>query len=214
MGISLPSFDQIYIFRSDYWRRASLTHSSLPGGSHFERLEFLGDRILGAVLAEWVYETYPRSPEGQLSKVLAQLISREQCARIARALKMESVLKCASRIDLNRSAVLGNALEAWLGAIYQDGGFDAVRNVILLLWGEVGEPETGDYKTKIQEWAQANHFTLPNYQIVSAEGPEHQCTYTVEVSVESFGQARGQGSSRKKAEQAAAKNFLKDYDLI
>lgn len=214
LEISLPPLDQIYTFRSDRWRRASLTHSSLPGGAHFERLEFLGDRVLGAVLADSVYEAYPQASEGQLSKILSQLISREQCAHIARALKMESFLKCASRIDLKRSAVLGNALEAWLGAIYQDGGFDAVREVVLFLWHEVGGPEMGDYKTQLQEWVQANHLKLPGYDIVSAEGPEHQCIYTVEVCVESFARGQGQGSSRKKAEHDAAKNFLKENGLI
>lgn len=210
----LPSIEEIYTFQSKKWKSAGLTHSSLPNGSDFERLEFVGDRILGAVLADWVYQTYPDAREGELSKLSSSLVSREQCTRIAKKIGLANVLKCASRIDLKRSSVLGNALEAWIGAIYQDGGFDAVREVVLRLWNHVDESASQDYKTKLQEWVQAQYLPLPAYKITDAQGPEHQCTYTVEVYVESIGVASGQGSSRKKAEHEAARHFLQNKGLL
>lgn len=211
---SILSVGQAYTFRSEKWRKAGLTHSSLPKGEHFERLEFLGDRVLGAVMADWVYDTYPKAREGELSKLSSELVSREQCARVAHAIGLVDELKCAKRIDLNGSSVLGNALEAWLGAIYQDGGFEAAKQVILLLWKQVGLPETSDYKTKLQEWLQAQSMPLPVYEVVLAEGPEHCCMYTVEVETSSYGKALGKGPSRKKAEHAAAKQLLKDQEIL
>lgn len=210
----VPSVTQAYTFRHEKWRKAGLTHSSLPKGEHFERLEFLGDRVLGAVLADWVYHAYPKAREGELSKLSSELVSREQCARVAEAVGLVHVLQCASRVDLKRSAVLGNALEAWLGAIYQDGGFEAARKVILMLWEKVGRPESSDYKTILQEWLQSQQYALPTYDVIATEGPDHSCVYTVQVSIEGRGNALGQGPSRKKAEHAAAKSFLSENDLL
>lgn len=208
------TLSKLYTFRSEKWRKAALTHSSLSKGEHFERLEFLGDRVLGAVMAEWLYTKYPKAREGELSKKSSELVSRGQCARVAAAIGLADELICASRVDLKSSSVLGNALEAWLGAIFQDGGFDAAREVILKLWDQFDEPETSDYKTQLQEWVQNKRLPLPVYDVVRAEGPEHRCLYTVAVHVPPYETAEGKGPSRKKAEHAAAYQWLIQQGIV
>lgn len=209
------SIDDLYIFNSEKWANAALTHSSLQGGELFERLEFLGDRVIGSVIADWVFERHPEATEGELSKRVSILVSRKQCAKLADLIGMKKKLQCAKRVDLERSSVLGNALEAWVGAVYKDGGYEQVRGAILKIWRLIDEPvDVSDYKSKLQEWLQSHHHNLPQYQTISTEGPEHSSVYYVKVAAGPCGVAEGKGHSRKKAEQDAAHNLLRQCGII
>lgn len=197
----------LYIFRSHKWEHAAFTHSSLKNGHAFERLEFMGDRVLATVIADLLWKAFPKAHEGELSKRSANLVCRATCEQIARQIQLGDHLDLASRSDLERSSVLANALEAWLGAIYMDGGFDVVYKVIAHLWKTyIAEAPFYDYKSKLQEWAQKHEQALPIYSS-TVEGDDHTCVHMAEVCVLNDC-ASGSGPSRKAAEQDAAKALL------
>jgi ribonuclease III len=199
--------------------REALTHrSALQGrgrtrGSN-ERLEFVGDRVLGLLMAEWLAERFPREQEGDLGRRLAYLVSQPVLAAVAEGIGLGSVLSVApgeARAGVKRRAtVLADALEAALGAVYYDAGLDAARAVVRRAWeaamvGQVEPPK--DAKTTLQEWAQRHTRDLPVYRVVARSGPPHAPEFAVVVQVGGV-QGSGSAGSKRVAEQFAAANLL------
>ena len=192
----------------------ALTHSSVAGDS-YERLEFLGDRVLGVVVARALYERYPDEPEGKLSRRYNALVARETCAEVGRALGL------SPRIRLGRQArednasqsdnVIGDVLEALIGALLLDGGMDVAERFVLGAWAGLlaGQGRAPQHpKSGLQELAAAKGCKPPEYALVSRTGPHHAPLFTVRVEVKGLGEAIAQGSSKQEAETEAAATLL------
>ena len=195
----------------------ALTHASAssPSRPHNQRLEFLGDRVLGLVMAETLFRADRSATEGQLAPRFNALVRKETCADIARAIDLGAVLRMGRSEMLTggrrKEALLGDAMEAVLAAIYLDAGLDAARAVILRHWMERIEQvddDARDAKTALQEWAQARGMPPPAYVETEREGPDHQPLFTVEVRLASGQTERARAGSKRQAEQAAAKALL------
>lgn len=209
-----------YRFEDRELLERALTHASVGEGArnvrHNERLEFLGDRVLNLCAAERLMRLYPDVREGEMSRLLASLVNYHACARIARKIGLAAAMRLsasATKVGARKSdAVLGDACEALIAALYVDGGLEAARGFFLTFWEDeferLAEPEVKDPKTQLQEWAQGQGLPLPSYAIVSREGPDHAPCFTVEVVVEGFPPERAEGRSRQDAEKAAAQAML------
>ncbi|MAP24707.1 MAG: ribonuclease III [Rickettsiales bacterium] len=180
----------------------------------FERLEFLGDRVVGLCLAESLYENNNQSKEGALAKKFSYLASREVMSEIAQEINLGAYLIVAKNDDLlkkNNQSVLADALESLFGAIFLDGGFESGRCVFKKLWADKFDDDAGiialEAKSTLQEWAQARGLELPKYQVINVTGPDHDPRYTVRVEVDERS-IEAEGSSKKSAEQLAAKNLF------
>ena len=192
----------------------ALVHSSV-GKDSYERLEFLGDRVLGLVVAEWLFDLFPDEPEGQLSKRLNALVTGAVCADVARALGVRDHLRLGkqARDDgaFDSDNVLGDAMEALIGAWYRDAGFDAARAFIRAAWGDRARaPAKAPQhpKSALQEWAAAHNRRAPEYAIVDRSGPGHAPRFIVSVTIGAYADASASGSSKQEAETAAAKALL------
>jgi ribonuclease-3 len=199
--------------------RQALTHRSLTQGRNRglasnERLEFVGDRVLGLVIAEWLVERFPGEREGGLGQRLAHLVNQETLAAVAGRIAIgEALIVPASEAATGvrrRATVLADACEALIGALYLDGGLAAARDFIRAHWAEevaaLAEAPR-DSKTALQEWAQGRGLALPAYRTVSAEGPSHRPRFTVTVSVGEQS-AEAAGVTKREAEKAAAAALL------
>ena len=210
-----------YSFRKPEVLVRSVTHSSIVSAHRDDnqRLEFLGDRVLGLVMADALLQADPNAAEGLLAPRFNALVRREACADVARELDMGAVLKLG-RSEMKsggrrKEALLADAMEAVIAAVYQDGGFDAAREVVLRLWGSRVtdvDDDARDAKTALQEWAQARGETPPAYVEVARTGPDHQPIFTIEVRLQSGGTARATAGSKRHAEQAAAASLLQKVD--
>ena len=195
----------------------ALTHGSIatPHRDDNQRLEFLGDRVLGLVMAEALLAADPNASEGQVAPRYNALVRRETCADIARAIDLGAVLKLG-RSEMKsggrrKEALLADAMEAVIVAVYLDGGFDAARGVVLRLWADrIGQVATDarDAKTALQEWAQARGEPPPAYVEVAREGPDHAPVFTIEVRLASGPAERAAAGSKRQAEQVAAAALL------
>jgi ribonuclease-3 len=193
----------------------ALTHSSLGGDSNNERLEFLGDRVLGLVIAELLCKMYPQDSEGDLAKRHAALVQGKILTRLAREIDFGAAIQLS---DAERSAggsnndnILADGLEAVIGAIYLDGGLAPCRSVICALWQDSVKNMTQppqDPKTALQEWAQGRGLPLPEYELVGREGPDHAPKFRIRVCVTNYPPATAAGASRRKAEKEAAAILL------
>jgi ribonuclease-3 len=196
----------------------AVTHSSMlsPHRDDNQRLEFLGDRVLGLVMAEALLKADPNAPEGLLAPRYNALVRREACADVARQIDLGAVLKLG-RSEMKsggrrKEALLADAMEAVIAAIYQDGGFDAARAAILRLWGariDNVADDARDAKTALQEWAQGRGEVPPQYVEVARTGPDHQPIFTIEVRLASGAKEQATAGSKRHAEQAAAEALLK-----
>lgn len=206
--------------KPDYLVR-SVTHSSMvsPHRDDNQRLEFLGDRVLGLVMAEALLKADPNAPEGLLAPRFNALVRKETCADVARQVDLGAVLKLG-RSEMKtggrrKEALLADAMEAVIAAVYQDGGFEAARDVILRLWGKrvnnVAD-DARDAKTALQEWAQARGETPPQYVEVARTGPDHQPIFTIEARLSSGPSEQATAGSKRQAEQAAASALLKKVE--
>lgn len=198
----------------------ALTHPSFSKtGADYERMEFLGDHVLGLVISEILYNKFPNENEGQLTKRLAGLICGETLVKIARKLKLGEHLKMAhaevqSGGRENKSA-LENAMEAVIGAIYLDQGLEVAREFITRSWSDIVEEMVlppKDAKSSLQEWAQGRALPLPEYEVIATTGPSHAPVFEVQVSVLTLPPKTGKGSSKRIAEQEAAKEVLKGLE--
>jgi ribonuclease-3 len=188
----------------------ALTHGS-ASATHYERLEFLGDRVLGLVVADWLYARFPGEKEGQLSRRFNQLVTGSACAQIAREAGVRAHLRLGkqARDDgaVESDNVLGDVMEALIGALYLDAGMEPARALVRRLWeplveGQASAPKHP--KSALQEWAAAHSRQPPLYSLIERRGPHHALHFTVCVSIKGAGEARGEGSSKQEAETAAA----------
>lgn len=202
--------------RSELLIRA-LTHGSISSATRpdNQRLEFLGDRVLGLVMAEALLKTDKRASEGVLAPRYNALVRKETCAAVAREVGLGSVLKLGKSEMVSggrrKEALLADAMEAVIAAVYLDGGFRAAQAVILKLWGpriETVETDARDPKTALQEFAQARGEGPPRYEIVDRTGPDHAPEFTIAVTLEDGANAEATAGSKRQAEQAAAKSLL------
>ncbi|MGB8273764.1 MAG: ribonuclease III [Alphaproteobacteria bacterium] len=197
---------------------SALTHPSVAkgeGGVVFQRLEFLGDRVLGLVVADLLLTQFPHEPEGLLARRYAALVRRDTLEDVAREIGLGAHLRLSKGEEeaggRDNPAILADACEAVIGALYQDGGLAGASAFIGAKWGPhmKAAPEAPqDAKTALQEWAQGARLPLPVYRTVAVEGPSHEPLFSIEVEVEGFAPALGRGSSKRAAEQEAAAALL------
>ena len=195
----------------------ALTHRSF-GADHNERLEFLGDAVLSAAVSAQLYERFSGSDEGDLTRVRAHLVREDSLHRIALALGLPDVLRLsdgeARGGGAQRPSILADALEALIGAVFLDGGFEPAQSLVRRLFGELiagtdADSWSKDAKTELQEWLQARKLPVPAYRIVATRGQAHAQTFEVECAVVTLGLAeQGRGRSRRAAEQEAARRML------
>ena len=192
----------------------ALTHGS-QAAANYERLEFLGDRVLGLIIAEWLYELFATDPEGSLSKRLNALVTGPVCADVARQLGVRAHLKLGKQARDDGASdsdnVLGDVMEALIGAWYQEAGLDAARAFVRKAWGnrvQHGDKAPQHPKSALQEWAAAAGRRTPEYVVVDRSGPHHAPRFTVQVKIGSFADATATGANKQIAETAAAKALL------
>lgn len=216
-----------YKFKDEQSLDCALTHASVRGGkparADNERLEFVGDRVLGLAIAGFLNANFPGAKEGELARRYNGLVRGETCARIGRELGIGSRLILsdaeASSGGRDKDTILADAVEAILGAIYVEAGFDVAQDVVLRLWAPLlteqrPQVAAADPKTALQEWAQGRGLSLPQYAVVGREGPDHAPLFTAEVRIRSIDPARGEGASKRLAEQAAAASLLEREGVI
>lgn len=208
-----------YTFKNQVLLKSALTHPSTTRSqkvSEFERLEFLGDRVLGLLVAQMVYERYPLEKEGDLAKRFAALVCREACLDVAHQMQLSDYLKASLGDTAPHSVILADAVEALIGAIYLDGGLKAAVALIDAYWPALLEKDIRppkDSKTALQELAQSKALgSIPIYEVLDHSGPAHTPTFKVRVYVDGLGEAIGTGTSKRQAEQMAAKQLLEVID--
>ena len=197
--------------------RRALTHRSF-GAEHNERLEFLGDAVLSLAISALLYHQFSDSAEGDLTRVRAHLVREQSLHRVALALGVPEMLRLSDGEGrgggAQRPSILADATEALIGAVYLDGGFDAAQGLVQRLFGDViQDTDAGNFgkdaKTELQEWLQARKLPVPVYNIVATRGQAHAQTFELECTVPALGLAeRGEGRSRRSAEQEAARRML------
>lgn len=195
----------------------ALVHSSATSkrSKSNERMEFLGDRVLGLLLADMLLAAYPNEDEGEIAYRFTALAQRDALARVADIVGLADHLTLSTGEHLTggreNPGLLADAVEAIIAAIYRDGGLDAARTFVAAHWTEMmreNRRPPKDAKTTLQEWAQGRSLPLPKYTIVGREGPDHQPVFTVEVAVKGQNPIRGDGANKRAAEQAAAEALL------
>jgi ribonuclease-3 len=208
-----------YQFKDRKLLERALTHASVRSVStnrhDNERLEFLGDRVLGLAIAEMLFSALPDQQEGELARYFNRLVRGATCAAVGREVGIGEFL-ILSESEANaggrdKSTILADAVEAVLGAVFLEGGFEAGREAVRRLWGErfqLGATAFVDAKSALQEWAQGQGLPLPKYVEVSRDGPDHAPTFMAEVRIRNVEPAQGNGASKRHAEQAAATALL------
>ena len=195
------------------WLEA-LTHGSTGAARDYQRLEFLGDRVLGMVIGEWLY-ALGTGDEGKLSQRLNVLVSRTTCAAVARDIALGEHVRLGKQArddgGLDSDNILGDVVEALIGASFVTHGFDATRDMVRRLWAEQVSGKAGTSKhpkSALQEWAAGNRKKLPEYRLVERSGPDHAVRFTVAVSVNGVGAVQATGTSKQEAETLAAEAFM------
>lgn len=206
-----------HVFRQPALLVQAVTHASIssPTRADNQRLEFLGDRVLGLCMAEALLGADTAASEGQLAPRFNALVRKEACAEVAREIGLGEVLKLGRSEMMSggrrKEALLGDAMEALIAAVYLDAGFEAARALVLRLWGpRIGAVATDarDPKTSLQEWAQARAMPPPAYAEAGRSGPDHQPVFTVEVTLANGASERASAGSKRIAEQMAARALL------
>lgn len=207
-----------YVFKNEQLLEHALTHASGAKSNAVrsnERLEFLGDRVLGLVIAQLLYEQHEDVPEGDLARMLNALVRRQTCAKIGKALGIPDALVLAgkgSKRTVVTDNIVGDACEAVIAAVYLDGGLQAAHAVISRHWEEFLKQAPDmrkDAKSSLQEWAAAKALAVPSYEIIETTGPDHAPEFKVELTVEGLDPAQGVAATRRTAEQVAATAFLR-----
>lgn len=195
----------------------ALTHGSTGADANYERLEFLGDRVLGLSIAEWLYG-HEDGPEGKLSQRLNALVSREMCAGIARDIGLPDHVRLGkqARDDGGGDSdnILGDVMEALLGASLRERGYDETCELVRRIWAEALHGRAGTRKhpkSALQEWAAGNRRKMPRYEVVERTGPDHAARFTVKVGIPGVGEVTADGSSKQDAETEAARAFMEKF---
>jgi len=197
----------------------SLVHKSFDLLNNNEKLEFLGDRVLGLVLSKKLFNLYPYETEGNLDKKFASLVNRKICLKISKILELEKFLILGNSHKKNlkiEDKILGDSCEALIGAVYLDSGFKVVENFILKLWNDEIKKTVKieiDPKTKLQEFSLKYFKKLPTYKVLSSKGPQHKPSYKVSVKIHDSKFFYGTGNSKKIAEYHAARKIIKDLKI-
>ena len=206
-----------YEFKNPELLENALTHSSFSKkkGQYYERLEFLGDRVLGLVIAEYLYTHFPNEKEGDLAKRLAALVRKESCAYVTKNLDIGQYIRISKAEEDSGGRVnpslLGDICEALIAAIYVDGGLHEAKRFIVREWKDLFHKLKSpplDNKSALQEWAQKRGYNVPEYILIEETGPEHKKSFLIEAKLHTFPKKTGFGRSKKLAEQAAAKALL------
>ena len=193
---------------------SALTHSS-SRSDNYERLEFLGDRVLGLVIARWLYERFPNEPEGKLSQRFNMLVDRATCGEIGRELGLPAVIRLGKQAiedGANWSDnVVGDVVESLIGALYLDAGLEAAETFVRRAWEPLIEEQRGapkHPKSALQELSAARNLPNPRYEVVRRSGAHHSPRFTVRVTIPTLGEAEAEGSSKQEAETQAASALL------
>ena len=195
--------------------KKSITHKSYDPINNYEKLEFLGDRILGFVISKKLIELYPDEKEGILDKKLASLVNKNKCLEVGKFIGLEKYILLGNK-SLNskvENKIISDSIEALIGAIYYDCGLDASEKFILKIWKKFikeSEKTIIDSKTRLQEYSLKKFKLLPTYKLISSSGPKHKPNFTVSVKLKNTKLYDGSGDSKKKAEQNAAKKLLEN----
>lgn len=194
--------------------RRALTHPS-TGDADYQRLEFLGDRVLGLAVATRLYERHPDEPEGQMNRRLAASVSRACCAAVGRDIGLQGRVRLGKQARDDGAAasdnVLGDVLEALIGALYLDAGFEVARAFVDRAWRarlEAMDRAPEHPKSALQEWAAAQGLPSPSYRVIERSGPDHCLRFLVRAEIAGRASAEADGSSKQEAETAAARNLL------
>ena len=193
--------------------KKSITHKSYDPLNNYEKMEFLGDRILGFVISKKLIELYPNEKEGVLDKKLASLVNKNQCLEVAKIIGLEKFILVGNKSAKTKveNKIIADSIEALIGAIYYDKGFEVSEKFILNIWKnfiKLSEETIIDSKTKLQEYSLKKFKSLPIYKLVSSSGPKHKPKFTISVRLKDTKLYEGSGDSKKKAEQNAAKKLL------
>ncbi|MDE2578968.1 MAG: ribonuclease III [Hyphomicrobiales bacterium] len=218
-GRDLDRFEKAldYTFSDRALLELALTHVSATNKrlQSYQRLEFLGDRVLGLAVANMLFIAFPQAEEGELSRRLADLVRKETCADVAREWAAARVLKLgegeAQSGGAQKAAILGDICEAVIGAVFIDGGYDAAATLVERAFGPrmtAARSAARDPKSALQEWAQGLGHAAPAYSLAGQSGPDHAPTFIVAVAVGGYASAKGEGPSKRAAEQAAAEAFM------
>jgi len=200
-------------FKNLNYLKKSITHKSYDQSNNYEKLEFLGDRILGFVISKKLIELYPDQKEGMLDKKLASLVNKNKCLEVAKIIGLEKFILVGNKNSKSKveSKILADSIEALIGAIYYDKGFDTVEKFILNNWKNfinLSKEIIIDSKTELQEYSLKKFKSLPIYKLVSSSGPRHKPKFIISVKLKDTKMYDGQGESKKKAEQNAARKLL------
>ena len=200
-------------FKSINYLKKSITHKSYDSLNNYEKLEFLGDRVLGLVISKKLIELYPDQKEGVLDKRLASLVNKNRCLEVAKNIGLEKFILIGNKSNKSKieNKILSDCIEALIGAIYYDKGFEASEKFILNMWKSFinsSDVSIIDSKTKLQEYSLKKFKSLPIYKLVSSSGPKHKPKFTISVKLKNTKFFEGSGNSKKKAEQSAAKILL------
>ena len=212
-------------FKNQELLERALTHASMRGGRTVrrdnERLEFIGDRVLGLAIVEAVSQALPKAREGELARRYNGLVKGDTCAIVGRELGLGAFMILSESEESSggrqKDTILADAIEAVLGAVFLDSGFDAAREVVLKLWQPILAEDASqqiDAKSVLQEWAQGRGLSLPRYVEISREGPDHAPKFTTEVRIKGRAPATGLGRSKRHAEQAAARALLEREGVV
>ena len=200
-------------FKNLNYLKKSITHKSYDPLNNYEKFEFLGDRILGFVISKKLIELYPKEKEGVLDKKLASLVNKNQCLEVAKIIGLEKFILVGNKSAKTKveNKIIADSIEALIGAIYYDKGFEVSEKFILNMWKNfinLSEKTIIDSKTKLQEYSLKKFKSLPIYKLVSSSGPKHKPKFTISVRLKDTKLFEGSGDSKKKAEQNAAKKLL------
>ena len=200
-------------FKNLNYLKKSVTHKSYNSANNYEKLEFLGDRILGFVISKKLIELYPNEKEGFLDKKLASLVNKNRCLEVAKIIELEKYILVGNNNKKNKieSKIVADSIEALIGAIYYDKGLEGSEKFILNMWKKFidsSDLTIVDSKTKLQEYSLKKFKSLPIYKLVSSSGPKHKPKFTISVRLKDTKFFESSGDSKKKAEQNAAKKLL------
>ena len=202
-------------FKNEKILLQAITHKSYDSNNNYENLEFLGDRVLGLVVSNKLYELYPNEKVGSLDKKLASLVNKNKCLEIGNSLNLKEFIitgNSKTRNNIVENKIISDCCEALIGAIYLDKGFEVSKSFILKHWKDLindAEITFVDAKTQLQEYSLKNYKILPIYKLISNTGPRHKPNFKVGVKLKNSTYVYAIGSSKKNAEQSAASELLK-----